>query len=56
MNPVLRFDAAIARYATTQVSKATMKDFMPWPREEDPEPVAPEVVLAYLTASMKKKD
>ena len=52
----MRFDAAIARFAVTQVSKATMKNFMPWPREEDPEPANAETVLAYLTASMKKKD
>jgi hypothetical protein len=33
-----------------------MKPMMPWPRAEDPEPASAETVLAYLTASMKKKD
>lgn len=52
----MRNDAAIARFAVTQVPKSKMRDFMVWPREEDPEPVSPETVLAYLTASVKKKD
>ena len=53
----MRFDAAIARLWAASYSKdGNPKPLMPWPREEAPEPAAPETVLAYLTASMKKKD
>jgi hypothetical protein len=34
---MMRMDAAIARHAMTQAPKASMKDFMPWPMEDEPE-------------------
>jgi len=52
---MLRFDAAIARFAVSQVPKSKMAHFMPWPRE-DIDPASPEQVLSFLKASVKKKD
>lgn len=51
---MLRFDAAIARYAVTQVSNGTMQQFLPWPREDEPE-ATPEAALALLKAMAKEK-
>ncbi len=53
---MLRFDAAIARYASTTIHNGTVEMFMPWPREEQPAPASADAVLAFLTASVKKKN
>jgi hypothetical protein len=53
----MRNDAAIARlWAATSSKDGNPKPLLPWPRPDDPEPASAETVLAYLTASMKKKD
>lgn len=54
-----RLDAAVARLLLQQSSSKTPKtlaDFMPtWAPPEDAEPASPQAVLAFLTASVKKK-
>lgn len=52
---MLRFDAAIARYAITQGKNLKMTDFMPWPKQE-PAPASPEEVLAFLKSTVRKRD
>lgn len=52
---MLRFDAAIARFAVTQGRNLKMTDFMPWPKKE-PEPASPEEVFAFLKGMVRKKD
>jgi hypothetical protein len=32
-----------------------MRDFMPWPKQEEP-PATPEQIMALLTSKVKKKD
>lgn len=56
MNPMLRFDAAIARALSTQFKNSKPGDFMPWPREDQQEPATPEQILAFLTTRVKTKD
>jgi hypothetical protein len=54
---MLRFDAAIARHAMTQVRNGKMRDFMPWPREEEVEATEDNIaaLLTSVAARNKKK-
>lgn len=52
---MLRFDAAIARFAVTQGRNLKMADFMPWPKQE-PQPASPQEVLSFLKSTVRKRD
>ena len=54
LSPTLRMDAAIARLAMTMTKGATMKDFMPWPKEPEVE-ATPEAVFALIKSKWQPK-
>jgi len=54
MNPTIRTDAAIARLSACLIPKTSPKDFMPWPKEPEPEATLDDL-MAILKASSKPK-
>jgi hypothetical protein len=52
----LRFEAAVARAVSPFIKNAKPKDFMPWPREPEPEATPDALLLLFKNlASVSKR-
>ena len=55
LNLALRIEAAVARVAAPFFKQAKPRDFMPWPKQPEPEATPESVLLMFKSLASKTK-